>query len=71
MVMTREEADALFSDYEDAAAEYRITIRLSRDLNVAPVALAFARMNAARERVIGAMCGESDETPVQVGVPHV
>jgi len=62
--VTRAEADEFVSEYDDAVADYRIELRMSTPRS--PVA--FAKMNACRERLLDALTGEeaAAELPTQV-----
>jgi len=64
--MTRAEADVLIQEYDDAVSEYRIAIRMrASSSNRAE----FMRMDACRERLIDALCGEERTEPLAGNAP--
>lgn len=65
--MTREEADAVVQEYDEARAEWRYQGRLESGGRREVVA--WARMNALREKVIDAMTGEESTQPLAGNAP--
>ena len=66
--MNRAEADELVAEYDDLVCEYRIVVRTCAGSGPG-VDVSFAKMNAARERLLDALTGEEATEPLAGNAP--
>lgn len=60
--MTRPEADALVTAYDDAQRAYRFAVRIGMESKI--IEAEFAKWNGLRERLIGLLAGEGESARV-------